>query len=133
MAQELNQTPLYNYLYFEFPYHLFNVTAYIVFMQWVQLWAILKTQRFMQESVLSSHTEIVVTNPITPLQRPSDTLPRGEASYLSVKLSQGGRFYATMIYGISGILVIILIIDSAFCALKEIYQKDSEIFEDIFL
>jgi hypothetical protein len=38
-----------------------------------------------------------------------------------------------MIYGVSGILVIILIIDSVFCALKEIYQKDSEIFEDIFL
>ena len=42
---ELNQTALYNYLYFEFPYHLFNIVAYIVFMQWVQLWAILKTER----------------------------------------------------------------------------------------
>ena len=61
------------------------------------------------------------------------TLSRGEASYLSVKLSQGGRFYATMIYGISGILVIIQVIYSEFCALKEIYQKDSEIFMNIFL
>jgi hypothetical protein len=25
---------LYIYLYYEFPYHLFNVTAYIVLMQW---------------------------------------------------------------------------------------------------
>lgn len=94
-------------------------------MQWVQLWAILKTQRHMQESVVSSHTEILVTNPITPMQRPSDTLSRGEASNLSTKLSQGGRFYATIIYGISAILVTILIVDSVFCALREIYQKDS--------
>ena len=130
MAQQLSQTPLYNYLYFEFPYHLFNVTAYIVFMQWVQLWAILKTQRHMQESVVSPHTENLVAN---LLQRHSDTLPRGKASYLSAKLSQGGGFYATVIYGISAILVVILVIDSVFCALKEIYLRDSEIFEDIFL
>ena len=124
-VQELSQTALYNYLYFEFPYHLFNVTAYIVFMQWVQLWAILKTQKHMQESVVLSNTEIMVTNPITPMQRPSDTLSRGEASNLSAKLSQGGKFYATMIYGVSAILVAILIVDSVFCALREIYQKDS--------
>jgi hypothetical protein len=59
------------------------------------------------------------------MQRPSDTHSRGDASNLSVKLSQGGRFYGMMIYGISAILVIILIIDSLFCALREIYQKDS--------
>jgi hypothetical protein len=79
----------------------------------------------MQDSVVSSHTEILVTNPITPMQRPSDTLSRGDTSNLFAKLSQGGRFYATMIYGVSAILVAILIIDSVFCALREIYQKDS--------
>jgi len=31
----------YKYLYFEFPYHLFNVAAFIVLMQWLQLWAVL--------------------------------------------------------------------------------------------
>jgi hypothetical protein len=30
-----------------------------------------------------------------------------------------------MIYGVSAILVAILIVDSVFCALREIYQKDS--------
>lgn len=32
---------LYVYMYFEMPYHIFNIVSYIVLMQWVQLWAIL--------------------------------------------------------------------------------------------
>ena len=37
------------------------------------------------------------------------------------KLAQGGTFYAWMIYGVSSILVCLLVIDSLFCALREIY------------
>ena len=32
--QSISTTKLYQYLYFEFPYHLFNVVAYIVLIQW---------------------------------------------------------------------------------------------------
>ena len=32
--ESIKNTRLYQYLYFEFPYHLFNVVAYIVLMQW---------------------------------------------------------------------------------------------------
>lgn len=32
MHQDILVTRLYQYLYFEFPYHLFNVVAYIVLM-----------------------------------------------------------------------------------------------------
>ena len=81
----------------------------------------------------SSVTAIILSNFFCCASLSSDTLPRGKASYLSAKLSQGGGFYATVIYGISAILVVILVIDSVFCALKEIYLRDSEIFEDIFL
>jgi hypothetical protein len=35
--EQINATPLYQYLYFEFPYHIFNIVAYIVFMQWLDL------------------------------------------------------------------------------------------------
>ena len=38
-----------------------------------------------------------------------------------------------MIYGVSGVLVAVLVIDSVFCALKEIYGKDNAAFEAIFL
>jgi hypothetical protein len=35
------KTPLYVYMYFEMPYHIFNIVSFIVLMQWIQLWAIL--------------------------------------------------------------------------------------------
>lgn len=35
------KTPLYVYMYFEMPYHIFNIVSYIVLMQWIQLWAVL--------------------------------------------------------------------------------------------
>ncbi|CDW88023.1 UNKNOWN [Stylonychia lemnae] len=37
----LDQGEYYKYLYFEFPYHLFNIVAFIVIMQWIQIWAVL--------------------------------------------------------------------------------------------
>jgi hypothetical protein len=35
------KSPLYVYLYFEMPYHIFNIVSFIVLMQWVQLWAVI--------------------------------------------------------------------------------------------
>ena len=35
------KTPLYVYMYFEMPYHIFNIVSFIVLMQWIQLWAVL--------------------------------------------------------------------------------------------
>jgi hypothetical protein len=39
--ENISLTKLYIYLYYEFPYHLFNVTAYIVLIQWYSKFLIL--------------------------------------------------------------------------------------------
>ncbi len=129
-SDELNQTGLYNYLYFEFPYHLFNIVAYIVFMQWVQLWAILKTERKIQTSIAASN-ELVPED--KELLKQKDATTKQSKMQILSELAGNGRGYAFKIYGISGFLVFFLVVDSTMCALQEVYHKESEIFEDLFL
>lgn len=88
----------------------------------MQLWAILATQRGMSEDSESSSHQVATdqqkdeSNSSQDFRLPQHKLMNRSCGWrVTVSLSEGGRYYMTAVFGVAGISLCLLLIDSIFC------------------
>eukprot|EP00347_Sterkiella_histriomuscorum_P018738 403344367 len=108
----------YKYLYFEFPYHLFNIVAFIVLMQWIQLWAVLS--QFNQDNNCNDLESEKQSNHISK-----------RLSLLRYRILDGAPYYF-ILFGVTLTLLCFLVADTAFVSVNEAMDESDKTMTILF-